>query len=195
MVAEISNRQLEIIAAAGKILTESGINGLTTKNLAEKVGFGESALYRHFKGKEEIIVTMLHYLAENMDERYSKAISPNQTTEEKFRTLFQSQFYFFQKNPHFVVAVFSDGLMEESQRINAAILQIMAVKVKHLMPIVQEGQQNGTFSTALSTDELLHVIMGAFRLQMYKWRVANFQFDILQRGNTLIDSILKLIKS
>ena len=30
MIAEISNRQLEIIEAAGKILTESGINGLTT---------------------------------------------------------------------------------------------------------------------------------------------------------------------
>lgn len=195
MVAEISNRQLEIIEAAGKILTESGVNGLTTKNLAEKVGFGESALYRHFKGKEEIIVTMLHYLAANMDERYTKAITADQTTEEKFRTLFQNQFTFFHKNPHFVVAVFSDGLMEESQRINDAILRIMAIKTKHLMPIVLEGQQNGTFTNDLAAEELLHIIMGAFRLQMYKWRVANFQFDILQKGNKMIDAILKLIKS
>ena len=47
---EIKKRQLEIIEAAGEILTESGLAGLTTKNLAAKVGFGESALYRHFKG-------------------------------------------------------------------------------------------------------------------------------------------------
>ena len=31
---EIKERQLEIIEAAGEILTESGIAGLTTKNLA-----------------------------------------------------------------------------------------------------------------------------------------------------------------
>ena len=66
---EIKVRQLEIIEAAGEILTESGLAGLTTKNLAAKMGFAESALYRHFKGKEEIIVTMLQYLAADMDKR------------------------------------------------------------------------------------------------------------------------------
>lgn len=48
---EIKVRQLEIIEAAGEILTESGLAGLTTKNLALKMGFAESALYRHFKSK------------------------------------------------------------------------------------------------------------------------------------------------
>ena len=58
-----------------------------------------------------------------MDERYTHAISGEQSPEEKFTTLFQNQFSFFEKNPHFVVAVFSDGLMEESQRINETILK------------------------------------------------------------------------
>ena len=193
MVAEISNRQLEIIEAAGKILTESGINGLTTKNLAEKVGFRESALYRHFKGKEEIIVTLLKYLAENMDERYTAAISAAQSPEEKFKTLFQSQFAFFDKNPHFAVAVFSDGLMEESKGINDAILKIMAVKMKHLMPIIAEGQQKNVFNNVLSTEDLVHIIMGAFRLQMLQWRMSGFTFDLKLKGNKLIKNLLTLI--
>jgi AcrR family transcriptional regulator len=56
---EIKERQIEIIEAAGEILTESGINALTTKNLAAKMGFSESALYRHYASKEEIVLTML----------------------------------------------------------------------------------------------------------------------------------------
>jgi TetR/AcrR family fatty acid metabolism transcriptional regulator len=35
MTTAISNRQLEIIEAAGKILTASGVSGLTVKNLAK----------------------------------------------------------------------------------------------------------------------------------------------------------------
>lgn len=194
MVAEISNRQLEIIEAAGKILTESGINGLTTKNLAEKVGFRESALYRHFKGKEEIILALLHYLADIMDEQDTQAISLKHTPQEQFKSLFQNQLLFFKNNPHFVVAVFSDGLMEESQRINEAILKIMAVKMKHLMPIIIEGQQQNIFNNHLSSDTLAHIIMGSMRLQMYQWRVANFQFDIIQKGNDILESVLTLIK-
>ena len=47
----ISKRQLEIIQAAGKILTQSGIHGLTIKNLAKEMKFTESAIYRHFESK------------------------------------------------------------------------------------------------------------------------------------------------
>lgn len=195
MTTTISDRQLEIIEAAGKILTASGISGLTIKNLAKEMNFSESAIYRHFTSKEEIIIALLEYLAENMDERYTNAISPQQSPEEKFITLFQNQFAFFDKNPHFVVAVFSDGLMEESQRINETILKIMAVKMKHLAPIIVEGQHKGTFTNGITNEELIHIVMGAFRLQMFKWRVANFQFNIIRNGDNMIQAVLTLIKT
>ena len=190
----ISERQFEIIEAAGKILTTSGVSGLTIKNLAKEMKFSESAIYRHFTSKEEIIIALLDYLAKSMDERYTNAISAKQTPEEKFTTLFQNQFSFFKNNPHFVVAVFSDGLMEESQRINETILKIMAVKMKHLMPIILEGQKKKIFVNSVTSDELMHIIMGTFRLQMFKWRMSNFQFDIIKNGNTMIQSVLTIIK-
>jgi hypothetical protein len=43
MTTAISDRQLEIIEAAGKILTASGVSGLTIKNLAMEMKFSESA--------------------------------------------------------------------------------------------------------------------------------------------------------
>ena len=195
MTIAISDRQLEIIEAAGKILTASGVSGLTIKNLAKEMKFSESAIYRHFTSKEEIIIALLEYLARSMDDRYTNAISIEQSPEEKFATLFQNQFSFFKKNPHFVVAVFSDGLLEESQRINETILKIMGVKMKHLLPIVIEGQQKNVFTNAITADELLHIVIGTFRLQMFKWRVANFQFDISKNGANMIQSVLTLIKN
>jgi TetR/AcrR family fatty acid metabolism transcriptional regulator len=195
MTTEISNRQFEIIEAAGKILTNSGVSGLTIKNLAKEMKFSESAIYRHFASKEEIVIALLEYLANSMDDRYTNAITIDQTPEEKFKTLFQNQFSFFKNNPHFVVAVFSDGLMEESERINETILKIMAVKMKYLMPIIVEGQQKKVFTNAITSDELIHIVMGTFRLQMFKWRVSTFQFDITRNGDNMIQSVLTLIKS
>ena len=194
MTKAITDRQFEIIEAAGKILTDAGVGGLTTKNLAREMKFSESAIYRHFSSKETIVVAMLEYLASNMDERFAIVLSNEFSPEVKFVTLFQNQFAFFQKNPHFVVAVFSDGLMEQSERINATILKIMAVKMKHLKPILVEGQKNSVFTDAISIDDLIHIVMGAMRLQMFKWRVANFQFDITKKGDSLINSLLNLIK-
>jgi AcrR family transcriptional regulator len=158
------------------------------------MGFSESAIYRHFKSKEEIIVAMLNYLADDIDKRLTDLNKPVEP-DEQFKSLFREQFRFFSLKPHFVVAVFSDGLMEESQLINKNILKLMNVKIKHLMPIIMEGQQTGSFTNALTTDELMHIIMGTFKLQMFKWRIANFEFDIKRNGENMVQSILTLIKT
>ncbi|MBK7850549.1 MAG: TetR/AcrR family transcriptional regulator [Bacteroidetes bacterium] len=192
---DLSERQLEIIEAAGRILTSSGVSGLTIKNLAAEMKFSEGAIYRHFKSKEDIIIAMLNYLAQTMDSRLTGTLATELSVEEKFIALFRNQFSFFKKNPHFVVAVFSDGLMEASQSINETILKIMDVKLKHLYSVLAEGQKKGVFTKSILTAELVHIAMGAFRLHMYKWRVANFSFDIQQSGDTMIQSVLTLIRT
>lgn len=191
---EVSERQLEIIESAGKILTQSGLSGLTTKNLAKDIGFSEAAIYRHFGSKEEIILGLLEYLHSSMDKRLEAVCIPTRTPQENFMDLFESQFNFFSKNPHFVVAVFSDGLLEESDKINQAILRLMQVKMKYLLPIIMQGQQQGTFTQAITTEELVHIIMGSFRLQMYKWRIADFKFDIQRQGQNMLQALLTLMK-
>ncbi len=191
---DITPRQLEIIEAAGKILTLFGVSGLTIKNLAKEMQFSESAIYRHFKSKEEIILGMLNYLAEGTDKRLSELIKSSDPVVD-FKTLFREQFIFFSRYPHFVVAVFSDGLLEESQRINETYKKLMNVKMKHLMPIIMEGQQKRVFTNAITTDEMMHIVMGTFKLQMFKWRIANFEFDIIRSGNNMVQSILSLIKN
>ena len=190
---EFTNRQLEIIEAAGKILTSSGVTGLTIKRLAKEMKFSESALYRHFDSKEEIIIAMLKYLSDSVDKRLSLANNPESNFEGKFRALFQNQFSFFKNHPHFVVAVFSDGLMEESTKINKTILSLLFIKVKYLLPIILEGQQEGVVRKDIQVDELIQIIMGTFRLQMFKWRIENFQFDIQVEGTKMINTLLLLI--
>jgi len=193
MPSEITRRQLEIIQAAGRIMTESGVGGLTIKNLAKEMRFSESAIYRHFKSKEDIIIAMLKYLEKTLDELYERAVKLADVPEEKLIQLFLQKFNFFRINPHFAVVVFSDGLMESSEAVNKAIHDIFKVKQKHLNPIIEEGQAMGVFTNELSGDQLIHLIMGSVRLQMLKWRIAHFDFDIVVAGNQQLTNILKLI--
>ena len=193
MSTDISKRQLEIIEAAGKILTEKGINGLTTKKLAQEMNFSESALYRHFSNKEEIIVCMLNYLALNMDQHTTEL--ENKNPIEQLKNFFQNQFRFFESQPYFVIAVFSEGLLEESEKINQAIKNLMNKRMQLLKPIIQIGQENGAITNDLDSDELIHILMGSVRLFMLKWRMSKFEFDIQTEGNKMLTSILKLIQT
>lgn len=191
---EVTKRQFEIIEAAGKILTTSGVSGLTIKKLAQEINLSEGAIYRHFASKEDIIVGMLEFLADKMFMRL-KEVTNSSHPEEQFKALFQEQFRYFKANPHYVVAVFSDGLLEESKRINEVISKIMMVKRSILLPIITSGQRTGVFTSAISAEDMTQIVVGTFRLQMYKWRLANYEFDLKKEGTNLVKSILELIKA
>jgi AcrR family transcriptional regulator len=189
----LSNRQYEIITSAGKLLTEHGISGLTIKNIANEIGFSEGAIYRHFKSKEDILIGMLMYLEDNMEIRFSD-IDKTLPALVQLKEIFLSQLTFFKDNTQFVVAVFSDGLMEESDKINSHITNIMKIKLKYLNPVVKQLQEEKTFTNEISTDELLHIIMGTFRLMMFKWKNSHFKGDIVKKGDQTINSLLIVLK-
>lgn len=190
---ELKTRQLEIVEAAGRLLTQKGINGLTIKNLAKEMNFSESAIYRHFESKEEIIVALLRYLADTIDHRL-RTITLTGQTDVDLKNLFDEQFLFFSEYHHFVVAVFSDGLMEESVLINEAIQALIGIMTRQLTAIVSDGQRMGQIRNDLATEHLVQIILGTYKLQMFKWRLAVFSFDLPAEGSLLVDAILRLLK-
>ena len=50
------SRQDEILDRTIELLRESGLAGLTMKKVAERVGFTEPAIYRHFPNKQALLV-------------------------------------------------------------------------------------------------------------------------------------------
>lgn len=189
----IKPRQLEIIEATGKLLTTSGINGLTIKNLASEMNFSESAIYRHFSSKEEIIVTLLKYLNENVNTIFKES-SISGVFEKDFTVLFRKLTTYFMENPFYVVAVFSEGLMNESARIGERILQLMNNLTKHVRTIIGEGQKKGLITRSLTSEQIVEIIIPAFRHQLFRWKISNFESDVAQSIESLAGSLLLLLK-
>lgn len=193
MIDSTSKRQQEIIESAGKLLMQKGVKGLTTKNLALEMNFSESALYRHFKNKEDIIVLLLDYLGSNIKERLNIISEKKSTSEEKLKQLFSSQFEFFNQNTHFVVAILSEGLFDESEKINQSIMKIIHYKMELITKIIEVGKENNEFTKSIETQEFVHIIMGSFRMMMLKWKFSKFEIDLTNQGNKIMDTVIKLL--
>lgn len=189
----ISKRQFEIIQAAGKLLLERGIKGLTTKNLAAEMNFSESALYRHFKNKEDLIVFLLDYLRENMQERLLPLTQTNKQPIQGIMAVFESQFAFFSQNPHFIVAVLSEGLVDENPKIAQSVYSILQLKSNVLSQLIEAAKASGQITQTIATPDILHILLGSFRLMMLRWKMARFSYDLEREGAALMRINLQLL--
>lgn len=53
------NRRSMILRAARKLMNSRGLSGVTTREISREVGCSEGALYVHFQGRVELLLTML----------------------------------------------------------------------------------------------------------------------------------------
>lgn len=190
----MKERQLEILEAAGTILNEKGLGGLTIKNLSKQIGFVESAIYRHYKSKEHIVVALLDYMTDAMKLHLIPFSTMDVTADVKLRKLFNHQLKLISDNPHFQIGVFSEGMLNYSDLINEKIRQLTSFVSDLIGKIIFEGQKEGTFTADIPRAELASILIGAFRFFIQRWRIAEVRFDLQSKGKSHVDSIISLIE-
>lgn len=65
-----------ILTDALDLFSEKGFDGVSVREIAKKVGVRESALYKHFKSKQEILIKIVEKMSLQVHDVYKKAQVP-----------------------------------------------------------------------------------------------------------------------
>lgn len=71
--------------AALQLFVESGVDAATTRQIARQAGVSEGALYRHYKGKDELALALFLETHNRLGEMLSEALSSGNSVEERIR--------------------------------------------------------------------------------------------------------------
>ncbi len=180
-----SKRQIEIIEAATALIGKKGIQNLTTKNLAAEMGFSEPALYRHFKGKVEILESVLVYYKGLLKEGLSSVIQSGLQGILKIKGMMDFQFAHFSKYPAIIMVIFAETSFQYDNRLSQVVSDIMKQKKATVTQIVEVGQKEGNIRRDIKADQLAVLIMGSMRFTVLNWRLSDFDFDLQKEGKKL----------
>ncbi len=191
---DFTKRQIEIIKAATDLIGEKGIQNLTTNNLATKIGFSEPALYRHFKNKTDILQSVLIYCRLKMKDGIEKIISDNDSGNEKVKRLMEFQFNVFSKKNAVVMVIFSETSFQYEEELSKAVLSILTQKKTFIENIILIGQKDESIRSDFEPSQLADIIMGSMRFTILRWRLNNFDFNLVKEGDKLWGTMEKILK-
>ena len=189
-----SDRQIEIIIAATNLIGEKGIQNLTTKNLATEMGFSEPALYRHFENKTDILKSVLLYYRHQLKIGLENILVEKTTGAEKIEGMINFQFYHFTKNPAVVMVIFSETSFQYEDSLSSTVLALLNQKKVMLENIVKLGQKDESIRRDIDSSQLSDIIMGSMRFTILRWRLNDFNFDLIKEGELLWNAISKVLK-
>lgn len=193
---QFTDRQIEIMEAATNRISKHGIQHLTIKTLAEDIGVSEAALYRHFKSKNVILLSLLEYFQAEMKGRMQAVMSePLGTAGDELRAIFYSQLQSFTAKPAIVSVIFAESIFHFDEGLSKKVAEIMEMMQEHVKSNIQKGQEKGQYSKLVGTSTLTTIIIGGMRMAVLKWKLSGYRSNLIKEGKTVLNGLLKMIEN
>lgn len=87
--------QATILRCAAELFAERGFEGVSTRNIADRVGIKQATLYHHFRDKKAIHEAVVAAAVAFVSERLMEALSGNASPEQKLKDLFVADLALF----------------------------------------------------------------------------------------------------
>ena len=187
-----TKRQQQIIEAAIKIIAVNGIQNLTIKTLANKVGVTEPALYRHFDNKLEILKAIISYFQNKMKPAVEK-LNRSAKALDKIEKFILEHLRIINSNPDFAKVIFSEANFQNEETLILKVNNMMNKSHKILETVVQKGQNNGEIRNDISSLSIVRMIIGSLRLLVTQWSMSDMIFNLQSEGEQLCDDLKKII--
>lgn len=187
---DYTKRQIQIIQSAIEIIAEQGIQKLTIKNLAKKIGITEPGIYRHFRNKIDILESVLGFFRSENMKFYSEVVAGKIGAIEKIESIFLHHFEVFTRQPALAAVIFSEDIFQNEQRLAKNVLDIMAQSQEKIITIITDSNE---LRDDIDKQHLALIIMGTLRLIVTKWHLSKHGFDLIKEGGRVWMALKKVI--
>ena len=153
-------RQAQIKEAVLDIISTEGLAKLSTKNLASKVGVSEGAIYRHFKSKKDILLSIVEDVHINLVVNQTEIANSEMVSSIKLFTFFCKQIQYLIHNKGVTILLFSEATHTNDSNLKEKLLKILKAQKALLKQIVTEGVSHGHWNKNINIDDFATIYMG-----------------------------------
>ena len=179
---DTATRREQIAEAALALISEKGMQGLAIASLARRVGLVNSALYRHFNGKDEVMDAMLDLIGDRLMANVKAVRRESTRPLDQLRQLLMRHIRLIRENQALPRIVFSEEIYSGKPERRTKLFNIISRYLTNVSDIFSEGQKNGTIRP--DTDPLVLAVMflGLIQPAAILWHLSNNKFDVTKQA-------------
>ncbi len=184
------HRKEQLVITAVDIINELGIQGLSTREIARRLGVSEATLFRHFKSKNELIAAVLDYFTQ-FDEDIIQTIKLKQLPPKEAIIFMVSSYAEYYENYPAITSIMQlfDVLRYETE-LTKKIKDIVSKRTALVMELIRDAQKAGEINPALDCTCITDIITGFIREICLNWRIGNYEFSFRKQIMDTLELVL-----
>jgi TetR/AcrR family transcriptional regulator len=147
-------RRLQILQVLAEMLQNPKGERVTTAALAAKIDVSEAALYRHFASKAQMFEGLISFIEQTVFGLINQINQKEESGLAQARGILQMLLFFAEKNPGMTRVLLGDALLQEDDRLQERITQVLDRVEASLKQALRIAQTQGGAWGQLGQDEV-----------------------------------------
>ena len=153
-------RQEQIKQAVLDIIYTDGLKNLSTRNLANRIGMSEGAIFRHFPTKQDIILSIIKDVQTDFIGQLRKIANSHMEPEVRLEKFVCETVNYLTKNKGITMLLFSEASHNNDVSMKSSLQQIFNNQKKLVSKIFLDGIAAGTWDESVPVESLAMLYMG-----------------------------------
>ncbi len=176
-------RQEQILAAALEIVSAKGMKGLNTGAVARRVGIVPSALYRHFRDKEQMLDGLLALIEERLLANVQDARRETACPLAALESLLKRHVRLIRENAGIPLVIFSEEVYGADSQRKTRVYRILQRYLERVEALFAEAQRAGLIREELVPGDLSVMFLGLVQPAAILWHVSDGGFDVTRQAD------------
>jgi AcrR family transcriptional regulator len=172
-------RREEISQAALSLVAGQGLRSLTVGKVARLVGLVPSAIYRHFKNKDEIIDAMLDLFEDRLKQNLEAVVTEKVDPLETLRRLLMRHLQLVMEYQVVPRILFSEEIFTGRPGFKDRLFGIFKGFLNGVTQVIRQGQANGMIRSDMPAESMSLMFVGLFQPSAIFWHLSHGQFDMV----------------
>jgi TetR/AcrR family transcriptional regulator len=147
-------RRLQILQVLAEMLQNPKGERITTAALAAKIEVSEAALYRHFASKAQMFEGLIAFIEQTVFGLINQINQKEESGLAQARGILQMLLFFAEKNPGMTRVLLGDALLQEDDRLQERITQVLDRVEASLKQALRIAQTQGGNWAQLGQEEV-----------------------------------------
>ena len=187
-------RQEQIKQAVIDIISTDGLKNLSTRNLAQRIGMSEGSIFRHFKTKRDIILSIFNDIQENFIGELRKVAWSDEEPSIRLFKYLSTTIKYHANNKGANMLLFSEASYNNDPELKNRLQQIFQDQKQFVSKIIMDGINTGIWDKNVLVENVALMYMGIPVSMNMEILLSgqNFQFDNF--CNHMTQLLLKMLQ-
>jgi AcrR family transcriptional regulator len=190
----MSIKQESIISTTIDLINENGIQAVSTREVAKRLGISQGSVFQYFPKKSDLLAAVLEHFSQYDRDIFNTGKLKNLEPREAILFFIDTCLLYYENYPAITAVTQAFDILRNDPELGGRVKEIYDSRTRFIRERISEARETGTLKKDCDEEVLADILVSTWGGICLKWRISNFAFSLREHALKAISQIFDLLQ-